>query len=238
MSIAAPTVIVKGFATSGDKNVIPNAPSATPGLASYSLGYPPSTRIPKTSGGVPPRGLDENGVHYDSTSNIAWLTGGNGYAWSAAHVAENTGYAIGAVLRSTVDPWVRYYNRTANNANNPDSVLAGWTRFSLLTPQNESTTIVLAAGTTNNLAIPAGIGALDLNPTSGDATVTGIIPEFDGQELWVTNVHASNLVTLTALDAGSSAANQFRTVSSGITLIQYLPVLIKRFATINKWLVK
>lgn len=237
MSIAAPTTIIKGFALAGDKATIPNAPGVTVGAASYTLGFPPATRTPVNMGGVPPFGVDANGVLFDATSNIAWLQGGGHYNWNAAFVAENTGYAVGAILQSTVDPWRYYYNRSPNNANNPDVSIAGWTAFTPVGGQTELQTLVIASGTVNNLAIAAGIGALDLNPTTGTTNLTGIIAEFDGQSLPISNVHASNLVNLISLAGTSSAGNQFRLVAD-LTIAPGDTLTIQKFNSIGKWIRK
>ncbi len=239
MSVTAPTVIVKGFAADGDKATIPvSATGLDPGEASYELGFPPATRTPVNAGGVPPFGVDMNGALYDVSSNIAWLQGGGAYKWDSTFVFENTGYIVGAVLQSSGDPWVYWYNRTADNANNPDVSSAGWSKLSPNTTQVGVATIIAAAGTTNNLAIPAGVSILDFDLTAGDATITGIVAEFDGQELILITAHATNTVTLPAEDAGSSAANRFRVIPSGLLLIQNLPVTIKWYATLQRWVQK
>ena len=237
MSIAAPTVIVKGFAVAGDRSVIPNAPGVTVGAASYTLGFPPATRTPVNMGGVPPFGVDMNAALYDATSNIAWLQGGGAYQWSAAFVAENTGYGIGAILQSSVDPWRYFYNRTTNNANNPDVSPAGWTTFTPVGGQSDVQTLVIASGTVNDLVIAAGIGALDLNPTTGDTNITSIVAEFDGQELSVSNVHASNLVNLISLAGTGTATNRFR-LAADFTIVPGDTLTIKKFNSIGKWIRK
>lgn len=233
MSVAVPTVIVKGFASAGDKATIPNAPGPTVGAASYTLGFPPATRTPVNMGGVPPFGVDANGVLFDVSSNIAWLTGGMGYTWNSAFSTENTGYALGAVLMSASDPTRWYYNRTAGNTNNPDVTPSGWTTFSLIASPNGLQTIVLAAGTTNNLAIAAGTGLLNLDTTAGIASVTGAVPEFDGQILVIRN-SAANLLTLPADSGTSSAANRWR-LPTDLSLVQGQSSSFKNFASLPGW---
>lgn len=79
-----------------------------------------------------------------------------------------------------------------------------------------SLTVVLAAGTTNNLdpgsGFPASISWLDLDTTAGAATLTGLLAGTDGQTVTL-RVTGANPLTLstgnTGLgDAGSSAANR------------------------------
>ncbi len=234
MSIAAPTVIIQAFAVGGDHATIPDAPTIVPNQASYTLGFPPATRMPQTSGGAPPFGVDMNGILYDVSSNIAWLQGGMYYTYNASFVAKNTGYAIGAVLRSNSNPQRYFYNRTANNSNNPDVATGGWTTYAVAPAlATDATTMVIASGTVNNLAVPAGVRFIDLNPTTGNTTLTGIIPDVDGTVLTISNVHASNLVTLAAL-TGSTAGNQFR-FPADLTILQNDSISIKYSQTIGKW---
>lgn len=238
MSVATPTTIVKAWATLGDHATIPILSTGLdPGEASYDLGFPAATRMPKTSGGVPPFGVDMNGILFDLSGNIAWLQGGNHYRWSTEHVANNTGYAIGAVLQSSADPWIYWYNRSANNANNPDVSSAGWSKLAPNTTQVGVANITLAAGTTNDQAIPAGTSVVVFDISAGNATLTGIVAEFDGQELICLHSHASNTLNLARL-TGSASANQFQVISGGITLLQDLPATIKWYATLNKWVQK
>ncbi len=78
------------------------------------------------------------------------------------------------------------------------------------------------------------IGFMDLTPT-GNCTITGIPAGVDGQILVITNLAATFTVTILALNAGSSAANQFRAVGGGITLNQYNAATFKYSVTIGKW---
>lgn len=233
MSAPAPTVIVKAWATLGDHATIPVAPTVTPGQASYNLGFPPATRTPKTSGGVPPFGVDMNGILFETTSNIVWLQAGMGYSWNSTFSTTNSGYAIGAVLRSAIDPWLYFYNRSAGNVNNPDVSTAGWTVYSPLANQHGTQTIVLASGTTNNQVIAAGTSLINLDTTAGAATLTGLVPEFDGQII-VVRVTGVNNLTLTAEDVLSSAANRWR-VPTDLTLVNKQTQAFKNYASIPGW---
>lgn len=70
-------------------------------------------------------------------------------------------------------------------------------------------TEALPAGTTNDLALDPSTGFLDIDTTAGNVTLTGMIAEFDGQIVVVSNSAGGNLLTLASL-TGSAADNQYR----------------------------
>ena len=124
---AAPAKITVPFANSGGKNSIPVASQIgiTPGAASFTDGFPPLTRTPVASGGVPPAGLDMNGILYDVSAIVQWANGGAGYVYDAAFSTAVGGYAQGArVLRSDGNGY--WLNTVDNNTTAPESGGAGW----------------------------------------------------------------------------------------------------------------
>ena len=103
MSITKPTLLPVPFAISGAKNTIPIEADTTPGksnYASYNLGFPPVTMIPVEAGGIPPEGMDLNGVFFDATDNIRYANAGGQYWFDADFAAKIGGYPKGAVLQS------------------------------------------------------------------------------------------------------------------------------------------
>lgn len=85
------------------------------------------------------------------------------------------------------------------------------------TPGSGYVSVVLAAGTTNNLSpgsgFPTSISWLDFDTSAGAATLTGLLAGTDGQTV-TCRVTGANPLTLstgaTGLgDSGSSAANRF-----------------------------
>lgn len=218
MSIAVPPVIVEAFAQSGGFNVIPATPNATPGAASLELGFPPLTRTPLTGGGIPPSGLDMNGILRLISQHTVWLQAGGFYVWSAALVAARGGYDEGVILRSAVNPLLFFINLEYDNENDPDDDPTDWLAF---TPAGSPTglqTQTLAAGSTNNLALAPKTGFLDITANAAGSTLTGLDGDSDGQIVTITNVSA-NLLTLASL-TGSSAGNQFR-LGTNLGLLQY-----------------
>jgi len=77
------------------------------------------------------------------------------------------------------------------------------------------------------------IGFMELTPT-GNCTITGIPAGIDGQLLIITNLASGFTVTLLALNASSTAANQFR-MATGILLEQYDSQAFKYSVSIGKW---
>lgn len=127
MPATYPEYISEAFginAAVGDRNTIPETTVNTQ-RASFSLGFPPLTMTPVVAGGKPMLGPDMNGILYMLSSHAVYLQSGQPYRYSADVAAKIGGYAVGTMLGST-DGAVVWYNKTANNASNPDTGGAGW----------------------------------------------------------------------------------------------------------------
>lgn len=130
--INAPGKLVLPFAASGAKNAIPVASQIgiVAGAASLTDGFPPLTRTPLAAGGVPPSGLDMNGIIYELSAILRWANAGAGYVYDGTFAADSNvgGYPKGArVLRS--DGLGYWFNTTDNNTTDPEgagAVAAGW----------------------------------------------------------------------------------------------------------------
>lgn len=213
--VDSPEIFLKAFAAdAAGANItfpIPVDPTVTPGQASLSLGFPPVTMVdPVSAAGVPPYGQDFNGILNMITAYLVWLQAGGGFYFDQDFSDEWGGYGIGAVLQSATDKTRFWVSTVADNEGNPDTVPtpAGW--IPLGSGQGRLNPMV-AAGTTHNYT-PTGWGpsvdVLDINASSGDATITGLLAGYNGQRVVVTNVGSSTLI-LAALGS-SLPANQFR----------------------------
>ena len=116
----APGKLLLPFANAGAKNTIPTASQigTTAGAASLTDGFPPLTRTPIAAGGVPPSGLDMNGILFRLSAILRWANAGGGYAYDAAFATDSNvgGYPKGArVLRS--DGAGYWLNRPSLSAN-------------------------------------------------------------------------------------------------------------------------
>ena len=197
--INAPGKLVLPFAASGAKNAIPvdSQIGIVAGAASLTDGFPPLTRTPLAAGGVPPSGLDMNGIIYELSAILRWANAGAGYVYDGTFAADSNvgGYPKGArVLRS--DGLGYWFNTTDNNTTDPEAnaaaaIAAGWvpdftngvaavtmTNANVtLTPLQYGKPIVVISGllTGNlNLIFPTGMAGewTVINNTTGAYSVT------------------------------------------------------------------
>ena len=96
--MANPDLILIPFAQDGEKNPIPLELSIGDPVyrASWKVGFPPDTRIPKDIGGEPPDGLDINGILNVLSQAIVFMQKGNAYQFDASLAP----YPIRALVRS------------------------------------------------------------------------------------------------------------------------------------------
>ncbi len=127
-----PQKLVLPWAASGLKNSIPvnSQTGITPGAASLTDGFPPLTMTPVAAGGVPPSGLDMNGILYEMSAILRWANAGGGYAYDSdfANDSHVGGYPKGArVMRSDGNGY--WFNTVNNNTSDPEAAgaaAAGW----------------------------------------------------------------------------------------------------------------
>lgn len=127
MSISEPAKIPRPFAETGIKNPIPPAANNTTGKAGFDKGFPERTMLPKASGGIPPSGMDFNGILYDVTSAIRYMQAGGRPTYDAAFASAIGGYPSGAVLIGDDGSSV-FQNTVTGNETDPNSGGAGWAR--------------------------------------------------------------------------------------------------------------
>lgn len=189
----APAKLTLPFANSGAKNTIPvpSQVSITPGAASLTDGFPPLTRTLTAAGGVPPSGLDFNGILFEISAIARWAASGAGFTYDSVYAADVNvgGYPKGArVLRTDARGY--WLNTTDNNATDPEAGGAGWvpdfvsgaaavtmTNANVtLTPLQYGFPIVVIAGalTANlNLVFPAiATKWIVINNTTGNFSIT------------------------------------------------------------------
>lgn len=146
----APTKIQIPFANSGAKNTIPieSQIGVTPGLASYTTGFPPLTMTPVVAGGVPPYGQDVNGILNAITAIQQWQSGGGLFKYDGVWSAANSGYAAGALL-VRADNGGLWFNSVDGNTTDPDASGTGWEQV----PVGIATQVETNAGTNDTKAI-------------------------------------------------------------------------------------
>jgi hypothetical protein len=212
---------------------VPSQTGITPGAASLNDGFPPATMTSEGAGGVPPFGVDMNGILNTITAHLAFLAAGQQYAWSSALETAMTGYAAGAMLQQAADPNAFWINLTAGNTTDPDTASPlGSTGWWSSKPLN----VVVTAGG-NDIALPGASDYIyDVDATSGAINITGFVPGRDGQTLTVRKVDSGvNTVTLASL-TGSAAGHQLQIVAAGILLsAQYSFATLRFNSTVNAW---
>lgn len=191
-----PNKLVLPWATSGNKNNIPVASQIgiTAGAASLADGFPPLTMTPVAAGGVPPSGLDMNGILYEMSAILRWANAGGGYAYDATFATDTYvgGYPKGArVMRS--DGMGYWFNTVENNTTDPEAAgaaAAGWvpdyqagaTAVAMsgssvtLTPAQYGKPLIVITGALSanlNLVFPAlAQGWTVINNTTGGYSIT------------------------------------------------------------------
>ena len=191
-----PDKIVIPFANSGARNKIPSASQigVTAGRASLTDGFPPLTRTPISAGGVPPSGLDMNGILYEISAVARWANAGGGYAYDSSFATDPgvNGYPKGArVMRS--DGTGYWLNTVDNNASDPEgdgAAAAGWvpdftngvasiamsgSTVTLTPSQYGKPIIVITGALTSNLSLifPSIVSEWTvINTTTGPYTIT------------------------------------------------------------------
>lgn len=146
----APSKSAVPFANSGAKNTIPVASQigVTPGLASFTDGFPPLTMTPLAAGGVPPYGQDFNGILNFLSAATRWAQAGAGYPYDAAFSSAVGGYPKGATLVMATGNGY-WMSTVENNTSNPDTGGAGW----IALPAGIASAAQAQAQTENTLAL-------------------------------------------------------------------------------------
>ena len=131
-STALPTLIPIPFAATGGKNVIPNTTNPIAGGADFPNGFPSLTRTPLAAGGIPPAGLDMNGILNAITAVQQWQCAGGYFKYDSAFSASIGGYPKYAELVGATG--IVYVNQVENNTTNPESGGTNWGSLQTVTP--------------------------------------------------------------------------------------------------------
>jgi len=153
------------FANAGAKNTIPQASQigVTPGAASLTDGFPPLTRTKVAAGGVPPSGLDFNGILYELSAGLQWSGGGGMYTYDSTFSTAIGGYPKGSVLLMASGDGLWISNADDNTADPDAGVSANWTP---IMPER----VTNVTGNTTLTISDAGLILVDA--TAGNVTIT------------------------------------------------------------------
>jgi hypothetical protein len=123
----APSKLIEAFAINGNKNTIPvnSQIGVVSGAASYNDGFPPLTMTDPDEGGVPPSGLDFNGIFFALSATDVWYCCGAGFPYDGTFATQIGGYPKGSqVLAASGSGY--WFCTVDNNTSNPDAGGAGW----------------------------------------------------------------------------------------------------------------
>lgn len=214
---------------------VPSQQATLNGAASLNDGFVPLNMTQLTAGGVPPFGVDFNGILYLLSTHIASLNAGQDYTWSSTLSAAMGGYAIGAMVQQVADPNAYWVNTVAGNTANPDTASplgsVGWWSTK---PLDLAVTL---SGSQNNYALPGASDYILDVTASAAVSFTGIVAQRDGQRVTIRKVDSSgNAVSLASLSGSSSSANQFQIVTAGLSnSLQYMATTLRYNSTVGKW---
>lgn len=215
---SAPSVITTPFSDSGSKNTIPQTSTtgATDGLATWSTGFPDSTMIPISAGGIPPHGKDFNGILNAISSAVRWLQSGGLYQFNQNTAAAIGGYSKGALVLGQ-DGLTIYKSLSDSNTNNPDSELgsAFWLNIATLPDTYISGTTGKTSGDLTGIAMHWDTS--DGYPVFGYQASSGIVYE--------------GLATRDFVSSGSLSNGYWKKIGSVLT--QYFYVDISTGVTVN-----
>lgn len=122
-----PYMVQIPFCNTGNKNAIQLTQQAgqDPEDATYQEGFPPVTMLNENAGGLPPKGLDFNGIFYELSSPIAHYCRGDRIQFDAIYAAAIGGYAKGWVVASN-DYQKDYISLVDNNLSDPNGTNTTW----------------------------------------------------------------------------------------------------------------
>jgi hypothetical protein len=191
----------------------PSQVGITNGAASLDDGFTAANMTDPAAGGIPPFGVDMNGILFYLSSWCAYLGAGQLPQYDATLQTAIGGYAIGTVLAKAAAPYQTWASLVDANMTDPDTGGAGWV---------SSTPLYSAAALTgpNDVVLPgASDYIIDVSLTAGNVTFTGFVAQRDGQRITLSCVGSgTNLLNLSAL-TGSGAGNQIRLITGGQSAI-------------------
>lgn len=122
-----PILIPQAFASNGSKNTIQNTRQTgqDPEDATWSEGFPNVTMQPMESGGLPPKGMDFNGILHALSASIVHQQKGGFFYFDSNHANAIGGYPTGAILNAD-DNRRLFISTIDKNKTNPNQNPSGW----------------------------------------------------------------------------------------------------------------
>jgi hypothetical protein len=206
---------------------VPSQQSVLNGAASLTDGFVPLNMTNPTDGGVPPFGIDMNGILFIVSSWAAFFAAGQYPVYDATLQTAMGGYALGARVQQAANPEAFWTSTVSGNMTDPDTGGAGWI---------SSVALYSAAALTgtNDVVLPGPSDyVIDVSTSGGAVTYTGFVAQRDGQKVSFTNT-GTNLLNFTAL-AGSAAGNQL-CIPTSLSAVQNQTYTFQYSTGKSKWI--
>ena len=193
-----PDKIPLAFAENGEKDVIPEGSSPFDGRASLNDGFPPETRQALIDGGIPPSGLDMNGILWLATAINRWQSAGGFFVYDNDFATDTNvdGYPKSAML-VRADGTGFWVSTADNNTTDPDAGGAGWQPVNNIGIHSVSMTV-------SDVTLTAAQSAKDLIVISGtlSANVNLIFPTT--VKSWIVTNNTTGAYTITCKTASGT----------------------------------
>jgi phage-related tail fiber protein len=162
-----PVLIPRPFAVNGSKNSIHDTRQAgqDPEDATWSDGFPNVTMQPVESGGLPPKGMDFNGIFNALSDTAVHLQKGGLFYFDKVYSDSFGGYQTGAILISD-DNTKLFISTSDNNTNNPNQNTKGWKILAGVGVNADTATKLQATCKINGVEFD---GSTDINATPAGA---------------------------------------------------------------------
>lgn len=198
------------------------------GAASLTDGFVPLNM--STVAGVPPFGIDMNGILFIISSWAAFFAAGQYPLYDATLQAAMGGYAQGARVQQAANPLEFWVSTVNGNMTDPDTGGAGWVSSNQLYSSAALTGV-------NNVVLPGASDYLiDVSASGGAIAYTGFIAQRNSQQVTFRKSDSSaNAVTFANSSGSSSAANQIQLPGTASLALQYMSLTIKYNSSLGKW---
>ena len=168
------------FASGGAYNAIPTDSQVTvsPGKASYTDGFPPATRTPRAAGGIPPDGLDMNGILHDLSNAVMYQQAFGIMPWDS-DFASVTGYPKNAIVSYN---GLLYQSLNDDNKALPTNATA-WSGIKSVTPMATANDNQVATMAALQTAINGVKGSASLAANGWEIMPSGLIRQWGSRSV-------------------------------------------------------
>lgn len=236
------------FCNTGNKNTIQLTQQAgqDPEDATYQEGFPPITMLNEDAGGLPPKGLDFNGVFYELSSPIAHYCRGDRIQFDATYAAAIGGYAKGWVVASN-DYQKDYISLVDNNLADPNGTNTTWAVYagqgSVPTATSTTTgTVKLVnslASTATDAALTAAQGKVlqdsklnAINALGIDQTWQNVTSSRSSGITYTNNTGRPIQISICVKDSGS--VSPFSLIIGGVTVFSVDDFIVNQYISLDK----